>query len=173
MVERTARTTGPPTNIPHHPSDPIMPDIIPLNSAAEINAARQAFEQHVTSAVYRSDFAAIGQAFQLTSLIGKRQYIYVKCVDEAGHVVGMAYGWREPDENGTSFFIQDIISASGSHSGSAMVNWFADRGHVGMRNLIALRLTAANEGLKAMYQKPHYGFTPDPKGGSSMSRPVR
>jgi hypothetical protein len=140
-----------------------------LTTAADIKNARQAFENHVTLAIYMAEFAAIGQAFNLMSMIGKAEYVYVKCEDD-GKVVGMAYGYRMPD--GTTFYIQDIISARGSRSGSAMVAWFASAANVGMPALNKLQLSAARADLQVIYAGPNYGFTLDQPGGQKMSKAI-
>jgi len=140
-----------------------------LTNALEIQAAQKAFEERVTPKVYAAHFSAIGAAFKVSSLIGKKHYIYVKC-EMDGKVVGMAYGW--PEERGSTFYIQDIISAPGSHSGSAMVAWFCDKANVGMETMRRVALTAANEKLQTDYAKPHYGLTLEKDGKGRMSKAV-
>lgn len=131
-----------------------MATVTKLTSASEIRGARDEFEKNVTSAVYDKEFSAIGQGFKIQSLIGKSNYVYVKCVKDE-KVVGLAYGYRIDE---SKFFIADIISASGSQSGSAMVEWFGNKDNVGMPGLRVLALDAANEDLRKTYAKSWYGF---------------
>lgn len=143
-----------------------MTEIIQMTDCININAARAEFEKNVGADVYEDDFSAIGQGFKLMSMIGKSTYVYVKAVKE-GKAVGLAYGHPEGE---AGFYIQDIISAPGSHSGSAMVDWFANTTNVGIARLRKLSLAAANEGLQTVYAKAHYGFLLTNKSIGRMER---
>lgn len=147
-----------------------MTTVTRMTSSQEINEARDAFESFVTPKVYNESFSAIGQAFRLQSMIGKKSWVYVKCVKD-GQVTGLAYGHPYEGSDST-FFIADIISAPGSHSGSAMVDWFADKDNVGMPNLRTLALDAANQALRKVYASKWYGFELVNEQSSRMERSV-
>jgi hypothetical protein len=133
-----------------------MSTVTRLTTASDIRAAREEFEKNVTKEVYDRDFSAIGQGFNVQLLIGPlKKNIYVKCVKEE-KVTGLAYG-HPIDES--KFFIDDIISAAGSQSGSAMVAWFGNKENVGMPSMRTLALDAANAELRVTYAKSWYGFT--------------
>lgn len=146
-----------------------MSTVTKLTTALEIRTAREDFERNVTKEVYDRDFSAIGQGFNVMMLLGSlKNNIYVKCVKDE-KVVGLAYGHPIDD---SKFFIDDIISAAGSQSGSAMVGWFGNKDNVGMPNLRTLALTAANEGLRETYAKSWYGFTLVNEQSSRMEKAV-
>jgi len=136
-------------------ANPPIRTITRLANVQEVQTARNAFEQNVGSTVYNRDFSAIGEAFKVQSLIGKKNYVYVKCeIDRV--VTGLGYGWPEAGE--TTFYIQDICSAAGSRSGSAIVSWFANPQNYEKPNVRKLALSAAREDLKKTYAKDWYGF---------------
>lgn len=143
-------------------------EVTRLTKAADIRAAVAKFKENVTEKVYDQDFKAIGRGFEgVITLIGKQDYIYVKCEKDGG-VVGMAYGYKK--EEGI-FYIADIISKAKSNSGSAMVNWFAVGANVGMERLRMLQLSAARKDLQETYAKPHYGFSKmEDKSGSGLMK---
>jgi len=145
-----------------------MLEIVRLSTAEEIKSARSQFEQNVTTEVYNKDFSSIGEAFKVSSMIGRKRHIYIKCLRGA-EVVGLALAWPT-DELGAVIEIQNIISAPGSHAGSKIVEWFTDKTNAGLQNVRQLQLSAATAELRDTYAKPHYAFQVLNPASNKMTR---
>jgi len=147
-----------------------MASVERLKEQTDINVALSKFKLKVGFKTYDEKYKSMGRAFEVLYNVPKNN-IYVQALNENSEVVGMAYG-HPKEKDDTTFFIAEIISASGSHSGSEMVNWFSSSDNINMGNLKTLELVAANKSLISIYEKKWYGFTLIDKQSGRMTRSV-